>query len=149
MSKKMKIDDIKQGVSDKNQALQDLKKAQADADKQLEAMGTEHEFEIKGECLDKNGNKTKVLVIDTDKEGYIGMFLSLGNPYSVNGDGEQKEDSDKLVKYFHFMSNIDLKDTANQKAVGIKAISKARSVVGNFFMLSLVSGFHVGEETAE
>lgn len=122
----------------KEQAFAEAQKAKDAATKQLDEFQNFHEIAIKGQVADKDGNQTKVLVIDFDKEGFIGLFLQLGNPFSMGPEGIA-ENSEKLVKYVEFMSNIDLTIKENQKEVGLKAISKARSLVSDFFTLTLVS----------
>lgn len=131
----------------KEQAFQTAKEAKENAIEQLSAFPEVHEIAIKGQVTDKAGNQTKVLVMDFDKEGFIGLFLKHGNPFSM-GAGGIVEDSDKLVKYVEFMSNIDLTKKENLKEVGIKAISKARGLVSDFFTLTLVSELSLDEETA-
>lgn len=122
----------------KEQAFQTAKEAKENATQQLSNFPDVHEIEIKGQVADKAGNQTKVLVVDFDKEGFIGLFLKLGNPFSMGQDGIV-EDSEKLVKYVEFMSNIDLTKKENLKEVGLKAVSKARGLVSDFFTLTLVS----------
>lgn len=122
----------------KEQALKTAHEAKEEAAKQLENFPSVHEIAIKGQVADKSGNQTKVLVVDFDKEGFIGLFLKHGNPFSMGAKGIV-EDSDKLVKYVEFMSNIDLTKQTNLKEVGLKAVSKARGLVSDFFTLTLVS----------
>lgn len=122
----------------KEQALETAKEAKESAAKQLESFPDVHEIEIKGQVADKAGHQTKVLVIDFDKEGFIGLFLKHGNPLSMGAEGIV-EDSEKLVNYVEFMSNIDLTKKENLKEVGLKAVSKARGLVSDFFTLTLVS----------
>lgn len=123
----------------KAQDVKMIKEAKAEAQQQLDNFPMLHEIAIKGQVADKDGNQTKVLTIDLDKEGFIGLFLQFGNPFSM-GVGGIDEKSEKLVKYLDFMSNIDLTNTANHKAIGLSAMSKARQVVSDFFTLTLVSG---------
>lgn len=122
----------------KEQAIQTAKEAKENASKQLEQFPMLHEIAIKGQVEDKEGNQTKVLVLDFDAEGFIGLFLKHGNPFSIGAEG-LVEDSTKLVKYVEFMSNIDLTKKENLKVVGLPAVGKARGLVADFFTLTLVS----------
>lgn len=131
----------------KEQAFKTAKEAKDNATEQLESFPTLHEIEIKGQVTDKDGNQTKVLVVDLDKEGFIGFFLKYGNPFSMSARGIV-EDSDKLVKYVEFMSNIDLNKKENLQGIGLKAVSKARGIVSDFFTLTLVSEMSLDEEMA-
>lgn len=126
------------GKLTKEQAIQTAKEAKENASKQLEQFPMLHEIAIKGQVEDKEGNQTKVLVLDFDAEGFIGLFLKHGNPFSIGAEG-LVEDSAKLVKYVEFMSNIDLTKKENLKVVGLPAVGKARGLVADFFTLTLVS----------
>lgn len=123
----------------KEKDVQMIKEAKAQAQTQLDNFPMLHEIAIKGQVADKAGNQTKVLTVDLDKEGFIGLFLQFGNPFSMGAKG-MEENSEKLVKYLEFMSNIDLTNSANHKEIGLAAISKARQAVSDFFTLTLVSG---------
>ncbi len=144
MSKKTKS---KATENEQAQAIAEFKQQQKNAQKQLDNFADVHDFEIKSECLDKDGNKTKVLIIDTDKKGYIGKFLLLGNPISFDTEtGKTIEDGVKIAEYLQFMASIDIEE--NAEAIGMQAIAKARNVVTDFFMLVLVSSLNLGEEMA-
>lgn len=130
----------------KEQALQTAKEAQASATAQLASFQSLHEIKIKGKATDKDGNQTKVLVLDFDKEEFIGFFLKQGNPFSMGPEGIV-ENSDKVVRYVEFMSNIDLTKKENLKQVGLTAVSKARGLVADFFTLTLVSELSLDGET--
>lgn len=131
----------------KEQAFKTAQEAKENATKQLSNFQNVHEIAIKGQVADKEGNQTKVLVMDFDKDGFIGLFLKQGNPFSMGEEGIV-EDSDKLVKYVEFMSNIDLTKQDNLKAVGLKAVGKARGLASDFFTLTLVSELSLDGETA-
>lgn len=130
----------------KEQALKAAREAQETATEQLSRFQSLHEIKIKGQVEDKSGNQTKVLVLDFDKEDFIGFFLKQGNPFSMGPEGII-ENSEKVVKYVEFMSNIDLTKKANLKAVGLAAVSKARGLVADFFMLTLVSDLQLDAGT--
>lgn len=133
----------------KEQAFKTAQEAKETATKQLTQFPDLHEIEIKGQVADKDGNQTKVLIVDFDKDGFIGLFLKHGNPFSMGPNGIV-EDSEKLVKYVEFMSNIDLTKKENLNGVGLKAVSKARGLVSDFFTLTLVSELSLdGEMVAE
>ncbi len=146
MSKKNKTN-----ANEQAKAIAEFKKMKKGYQEKLDKFPTIHQFAIKSECLDKDGNKTKVLIIDTDKKGYIGKFLQLGNPYSVYADEDNKdvktnEDGEKLAKYVQFMANIDLEE--NAEAIGLQAMAQARNVVSDFFSLVLVSAMKEDTEMA-
>ncbi len=144
MAKKTKTN---ANANEQAKAIAEFKQYQKNAQKQLNELPTVHQFAIKSKCLDKDGNETQVLYIDTDKKGYIGKFLQLGNPYSFDTEtGKTNEDGVKIAEYLQFMASIDLLE--NEKAIGMQAIAKARNVVSDFFMLNLVSALNVGEEMA-
>ncbi len=134
-------------ANEQAKAIAEFKEYQKNAQKQLNEFADVHDFEIKSECLDKQGEKTKVLYIDTDKKGYIGKFLLLGNPISFDAEtGKTSEDGAKIAEYLQFMASIDIEE--NAEAIGMQAIAKARNVVTDFFTLVLVSALNVGEEMA-
>ena len=100
----------------------------------------EHRFKMRSECLDKKGNRTEVLIIQTDPEGFLGEVIRLGNPYTfdLNAPNNLRENPDKAAEWMGIMSNIDLKVEANLTAIGMDALEQARDAVSGFFMLSLV-----------
>jgi hypothetical protein len=129
--------------SPKDKATAQISAMQAEAAKDLEQFETIQKFEMAGECTDKNGEKTRVLIVDTDADGILGLFMEIGQPFSFSATGDIKEDSAKVRKFMAHMSNVDLSDGAVQKAVGWAALGKAREVARAFFMLRLVSDLNV------
>lgn len=121
---------------------------------QLEAMGTLHRFEMAGECTDLGGELTRVLEIDTDAEGILGLFMELGQPYSfvmdkdVAPEDRVRKDGAKFQRYLQAMANVDLSDKAVLKAVGWSALARAREVADGFFMLRLVCDTSLEVEAA-
>jgi hypothetical protein len=104
-----------------------------------EAKG-EHRFEMVGECLDKAGEKTRVLIIDTDRPGSLGLYAERGNPFEPDlTTGKMEEDKESSTAFLRFMANVDIKNDDVLQAVGFTALGQARTAVRNFFMLQRVS----------
>lgn len=108
---------------------------------ELAAFPGQHRFATAEQLTDKTGALTEVLIISTDPPGFMGAFLKLGNPYRFdeNAAGNLQEDGDKIMKWLHLMSNIDMNDESNRKKIGIEALADARDAVSGFFMLLLMS----------
>ena len=131
----------------------EFKQWKDEAQKALDDMPSVHKFVMVNECTDKNGELTKVLLIDTDCDGFLGLLMDIGKPYTfsvepnVSADERIIKNTGKFSQYFHEMSNIDLRDKVNAKAVGAAALAKAQSVLEDFFTLFLVSATSIqGEE---
>lgn len=90
-------------------------------------------FDIDAQCLDRSGRETDRLIIDIDPAGIVGIFLKIGNPFTVSGKGAVIENTDILIAYLDFMANIDLSDEDGLEAIGFDAMSGARSLVMAFF----------------
>lgn len=139
----------KTGEDHAKKAREEIQKMKTMAEKDMKSFEPVQSFEIPTECEDKEGESTRVLIIDTDKEGILGLFMEHGQPFSFGHDGQIKEDNKKLSLYFNFMSNIDLTNSDNLKAIGWNTLPKAREVVRNFFMLRLVLDLNVVQETGK
>lgn len=124
-----------------------------EAQKQLDDMPSVHRFAMASECLDKHGEMTRVLEIDLDSEGLLGLFMEVGQPYEFvfdkDADERVKKNHAKFKRFFAAMSNVDFDDPANLKAIGRSALSKARAVADGFFQLTLVcdSPLELGTES--
>lgn len=127
-------------------ASQELRIFQSEAQKELDEMDMVQKFELTEVLTDKSGEKTKVLEIDLDKKGIIGMILRSGNPVSYDSKGEISISDESLIKYVEFMSNIELTDD-NLDLIGW-TITKAREAIKGFFMLRLVLSIDVPQEQA-
>ncbi len=110
-----------------------------------------HKFEMAGECLTKAGEKTKALVIDIDCDGFIGLFMVQGQPYTLNA-GVDVPDNQRIIKdaakvsaYLGAMSNIDMTNTDNLRAIGLSAIAEAQAVLDGFFTLLVLSSLSLKE----
>lgn len=149
-------------MTSKTSQNKELEKAKAElaefrksAQEQLDALPSVHRFEMAGECADKHGELTRVLEIDLDCEGVLGLFMELGQPYEfvfdkdAAPDDRVKKNPAKFKRFFTAMANVDLDDPANLKAVGRSALAKARGVADGFFQLTLVSDspFELGTES--
>lgn len=149
-------------MTSKTSQKQELEKAKADlaefrnaAKDQLDALPSVHRFEMAGECADKHGELTRVLEIDLDCEGVLGLFMDIGQPYEFVFDKDAapedriKKNAAKFKRFFAAMSNVDLDEPANLRAVGRSALSKARGAADGFFQLTLVvdSPFELGTES--
>lgn len=127
------------------QAKSEFAGLQDGARRELEAMTTAHRFAMVGECRDKHGDLTRVLEIDTDAEGILGLFMEIGQPYTfslekdVLPEDRMKKDNAKLNKFLAVMANVDLSDKEVLKAVGWTALAGARSIADSFFTLRLVA----------
>lgn len=137
-------------TAEQKKALKAVKDSQKEAKEDYESYPKLSSFECEGEVTDKNGEATKVLLVQTDRKGMIGFYLDNGNPLEFNPkSGEVNTDKALLRQYVNFMSNIDLEDEDNLEAIGIGATAKAREFVSNFFMLRLVLDMSVERETGE
>ena len=87
---------------DKGAAMQKLAEIKKDAQKDMDDFQNVQKFEIASECLDKQGQPTKVLIIDTDTQGILGMFMENGQPLSFDLVGAAKEDKALLAEYMDF-----------------------------------------------
>ena len=105
-----------------------------EAQKDLDKLDMSHSFETLSECKDKDGEPTKVLRIELDKKGFLGMFVKLGQPVTIGVDGLVFNDT-KIFAYTKFMSNINLDSEKNLEAIGMRALGKGRSIVTDFFTL--------------
>lgn len=136
--------DKKPTKKEANEALKVLNGVRDDAQRELDALDSIKQFAMVGECEDKNGELTRVLILDTDADGILGLFMELGQPYSfvtdvdVPADERIKKNGAKFQRYFQEMVNIDLTDKANLRAIGWGALGQAREYVDGFFMLRLV-----------
>lgn len=146
-------DNLKSQKLDKKQvekARSELAEVKQAAKEQLATMPTLTQFEMAGECKDKNGELTRVFEIDTDAAGVLGLFLEVGPPFSfvmeanVAPDDRVKKDTAKFNRYFDAMANVDILDGDNLKAIGWDALAAARETVEGFFMLRLVSATNLG-----
>lgn len=128
-------DDVSKTESPEEEARRIVAQMVSDASAELAEMESqEHVFAMLSECKDKDGNETKVLKIDLDKDGFLGMYRRLRQPVTLGGEGMIVND-EKVDAYLQFMSNIDLTDKDNLKAVGMSALGKASDTVAAFFTL--------------
>ena len=110
------------------------------AEAELDALGVEHKFQMKGSCEDKSGNETSVLRVNLDADGFLGLYMKLGLPAAFSSiKGDVEIDDEKIAAYFSFMANIDLSKGSNLSAIGISSLNKARETVKAFFMLRLAA----------
>jgi hypothetical protein len=119
-------------------ALKDASEFATFAKRELAEFEKLQTFEMTGIATDKNGEETKVLMINTDADSVIEMFMIEGNPFEA-GEGVLNQDKPLLAEYVRAMSNIDLTDAENLKLAGMNAISQARGMVAGFFMLSMIA----------
>lgn len=133
-------------------AVGEAKDMQEEAKKDYDKFPTSHEIELPVEVDDKDGEPTRVLIIETDKAGMIGMFMDNGNPISFNATAEEESakveiDKGMIRSYTEFMANVDLSDEETLEKIGLGPIAKVREIVNNFFMLRLVLDTSVELET--
>lgn len=139
----------KQQKVSKSEAQKILGAFHKEAQKELDALDTVKEFATVEEVVDKDGTPTRVLEIDLDRVGVLGLFMDVGQPFSVQGNGDLQENPKKISQYMDFMANIDLSDDDNLKKIGWSAMSKARGMVRDFFILRLASDISEGQGTAK
>lgn len=121
-------------------ALGDLKDFSQEAEQELSKFKTVHEFPIQGECKDRNGELTRVLILNTDPEGIVEMDMLYNNPAKFDmAKGELQFDRPLLEEYMALLLNIDLSNDDNKKAVGWKARGKALKRAESFFTLGAAS----------
>lgn len=109
----------------------------AEAENELDGYATSHRFEMRGECADKHGNLTRVLILETDPEGILEIDMMTNNPMEFNAQKREiVTDNVLLDKHFARMVNVDLSDDAVRKAVGRKAHLAAYNRAKAFFMLA-------------
>ncbi len=125
-------------TTEEKAVIKSLEQERASIVKMVKEFEGQQKFPMDSECLDKQGNSTKVLTVDVDREGIFGLYVDLGNPYTITKEGTIEEDKKILSAYLNFMSDIDLSKEENLKAIGWN-IEKARELVQSFFMLRLAS----------
>ena len=142
------MSDRKPSKEDK-QAIKEFMDAHSAAKKEMDEFESVQSFAMASEATDINGELTRVLIVDTDREGVIGEYMENGSPFELTEKGVSDPDKKLISHYLRFMSNVDLSDPEVQKAVGWSAIGKAREMVAGFFMLRLVSELNVAEVTVD
>jgi hypothetical protein len=125
-------------MTEGEKARKEIDRVQEDARNQLAAM-TAQSFEMDSETTDKNGELTRVLIIDTDCDEVLGMYFEQGNPFEFDGTDVPREDKALTTRYLHKMANVDLAKPSVQRAVGFQAAGQARTLVRNFFIARAVS----------
>jgi hypothetical protein len=138
-------------MADDKELEEKFREASKQASADFDEFPTKHEFEMADECNDKDGNPTKVLILDTDPDGDLVFDLLVGNPVRFDPNPDSPDfvtDEEKFDKYFQLMVNVDVSSRENKRAVGWKALSRARSQAESFFTLAVVSRIHDALVTA-
>lgn len=134
---------VQKPSKDEQKAIDSFVDAHKQASQEMKEFETVQTFAMASECVDKNGELTRALIVDTDRAGVIGEFMENGSPFEVTEKGVSEPDKKLISHYLRFMSNVDLSDPDNQAAAGWSAVGKARDMVAGFFMLRLVSELNV------
>ena len=128
---------------EKAKSLEEAKKQYQERSAQLEKWDTEKRYALKEELEDKDGNKTKVLILKTDQSHFIEMYVRTGQPFKIEPTGKDldiQEDSDKLFQWLEFAVNIELTPD-NMKKLGL-TLTKARQHLSDFLLVwGLVTRF--------
>ena len=120
-------------VKSDDKELLDVKQQYKDISKIFDDWDTEKRYALKEELDDKNGNKTKVLILKTDQSHFIEMYANTGQPFVIGHDGKPIEDSEKLMDWLKFAVNIEL-TSDNMKLIGTPLL-KARQALSDFLQV--------------
>ncbi len=126
-----------------------VKEAKESGQKELADYPTVKKIAIDAELKDKNGEMTRVFVVDRDTKGWRRIHIMKGFPINFNAlNKEMATDNALLYEYLSLMSNIDLDNDDNLAAIGQVGIEEARTFLIGFFLLSWASSLSIESVTA-